>query len=255
MENNAKNKHNTTQAFVLHRRYFRETSFIIDFFTLSYGKISAIAKGIRTSKYNKSGLLIPFTSLYIEFKGKNELQNLLNVESNAQPIVLHNQALYYGLYVNDLLYRLLHKHDVHEELYKQYHEFLLTLSYTAKTHDHRQWLLCLFQNTLLQEIGYGVHWNLTYNNQEIEKNTKYFFVYEYGFVAENQIPSNLKYVINKHILCNGISLLTLYNEPYINHEQISHIPQKIILNDITKIFNCIFQNLLGNKHNNYLLKM
>ena len=36
-------------AFVLHRRAYRETSYIVDFFTLEQGKVSAVAKGDRKS--------------------------------------------------------------------------------------------------------------------------------------------------------------------------------------------------------------
>ena len=40
-------------AFVLHRRAYRETSYIVDFFTLEQGKVSAVAKGVRNSKSDK----------------------------------------------------------------------------------------------------------------------------------------------------------------------------------------------------------
>ena len=43
-------------AFVLHRRPYRETSYIVDFFTLQEGKISAVAKGVKNSKSDRKSL-------------------------------------------------------------------------------------------------------------------------------------------------------------------------------------------------------
>lgn len=251
-ENNSQKSLLVTSAFMLHRRPFRETSIIADFFTLNYGKVSVIAKGIRKDKHNKNGLLTAFNSVHIELKGKHELQNLVNIESNATPIILHNQSLYYGLYVNELLYRLLHKHDTHKELYVNYENFLSNLAYNAKNKQQKQWLLCLFQNKLLQEIGYGLHWNLDYNNQEIQTNRKYFFVYEHGFIDENNIPQHLKFTLNKNLICQGNSLLTLYNQENFFDIQ-KFVPTLQTIQEITNIFNYIFQHLLGKKHSSYLL--
>ncbi|MEC8417605.1 MAG: recombination protein O N-terminal domain-containing protein, partial [Pseudomonadota bacterium] len=43
-------------AYVLHRRPYRETSYIVDFFTLEEGRISAVAKGVKNSKSDKKSL-------------------------------------------------------------------------------------------------------------------------------------------------------------------------------------------------------
>ncbi|MDU0354167.1 recombination protein O N-terminal domain-containing protein [Paraglaciecola aquimarina] len=40
-------------GFLLHRREYRETSYLTDFFTAELGKISAVVKGVRGSKGDK----------------------------------------------------------------------------------------------------------------------------------------------------------------------------------------------------------
>ena len=64
-------------AFVLHRRPYRETSYIVDFFTLQEGKISAVAKGVKNSKSDRKSLLQPFQPLNVQLAGKSDLKNLL----------------------------------------------------------------------------------------------------------------------------------------------------------------------------------
>lgn len=48
-------------AYVLHRRPYRETSYIVDFFTLEEGRISAVAKGVKTVSLIKRAYFNPFS--------------------------------------------------------------------------------------------------------------------------------------------------------------------------------------------------
>ena len=43
-------------GFVLHRRSYRETSYLTDLFTLELGKVSAVARGVRGNKGDKKSL-------------------------------------------------------------------------------------------------------------------------------------------------------------------------------------------------------
>jgi len=59
-----------TEAIVLNRRDFRETSMIADFFTRDFGKISAVLKGIRTEPAKFASNLEPFSLNEIIFYKK-----------------------------------------------------------------------------------------------------------------------------------------------------------------------------------------
>ena len=59
-------------AFVLHRRPFKESSLLIDFFTINEGKISLVARAGRGRKNSQSAILQPFTLLNIAYAGKGD---------------------------------------------------------------------------------------------------------------------------------------------------------------------------------------
>src|SRR5580693_2734969 len=99
------------QAFILHHRPFRETSLLLDVFTEEHGKISLIAKGVRKHRSTLKALLQPFVPLLVSWQGKNELMNLVSVEAKGPPFQLRGDCLLSGLYVNELLVRVLQKQD------------------------------------------------------------------------------------------------------------------------------------------------
>ena len=51
-------------AFILHGRDFRDTSRLLDVFTLDYGRISLVAKGARSARSKLQGVLEPFSPSY-----------------------------------------------------------------------------------------------------------------------------------------------------------------------------------------------
>ncbi len=146
----------TFSGFVLHRRPYRETSLLIDFFTLEYGRLSAVAKGVRgNSKSNKKSLLQPFQRLEIELFGRSKLKNLGRVDSLESAYSLKGNALYCAFYLNEVLVRSLAESEATELLYHQYEFSLVQLSSLndislAKCEP----ILRNFEFVLLQEMGY-----------------------------------------------------------------------------------------------------
>jgi DNA repair protein RecO (recombination protein O) len=115
-------------GFILHRRPYRETSFLLDIFSLEWGKVSAVAKGIRGAKNDKKSLLQPFQSLQLSLAGKHELKNLHQVEALAPSLNLQGTRLFSAMYINELLNRLL-THDMPQaELFLLYHTTLHALA-------------------------------------------------------------------------------------------------------------------------------
>lgn len=139
-------------AYVLHRRLYRENSYLVELFTPEQGRLTVIARGVRKAKSSSSGLLQPFVPLLVSFVGKSELQTLTEVEANGMLSPLQGDCLFAGFYLNELLMCLLEKWDAHPRLYKAYEQTLLALS-TDKL-DER--VLRSFEKTLLDELGYGL---------------------------------------------------------------------------------------------------
>jgi DNA repair protein RecO (recombination protein O) len=135
------------QAYVLHARPYRETSALVDFFTPA-GRVSGVLRGAR----GKAGSLArPFVPLSVEFRGKSELRSVARLEPSGASPWLMGEALFSGLYLNELLVRLLPFADAQPTLYEHYHLTLQALALGRPLEP----LLRAFEWRLLVELGYA----------------------------------------------------------------------------------------------------
>lgn len=140
-------------GFILHTIPYRETSLLVDLFSLNHGRVRCVAKGFR--KPNKKGIaktLFPYTEYHFHWQGRGELKTLVQADPLQSPVFLKQEALFIGLYTNELLYKLLHQHDPHQPLYHFYHQFMSHLSVSGL--DQAE--LRRFEMLLLEELGYGL---------------------------------------------------------------------------------------------------
>ena len=164
-------------GFVLHRRSYRETSYLTDLFTLELGKVSAVARGVRGNKGDKKSLLQPFQPLLLTVSGKHELRNLNQLESTGSMMQLVGHQLFSAMYLNELLNRLLPKEVPHPELFLSYQQ---SLKWLASDGDIEP---CLrqFELLLLDDMGYGIDLTQEYETgQTVEANVDYCLVLENG---------------------------------------------------------------------------
>ena len=167
-------------AFILHASGYRETSLLLEVYSRHYGRIGLVARGARRAQRAGRALLTPFLSLLINWSGKGELATLTGVETESAAIRLERDALFCGLYLNELLVRLLHRHDPHEALYDIYQSTLVRLL----DPDHVMQTLRLFEKHLLQELGYGLVLEHEINgNSPIVPDLVYDYVPERGPVT------------------------------------------------------------------------
>ena len=142
------------RAYVLHSRPYRETSAIIDFFTAEYGRLSAVAKGIRAARSERKSLLQPLHQLQIELAGRSALKQLLKVESVKSPVSLPSRHLYAMFYVNELLVRALAQSDPADDIFAAYEVLLQQLSTQQQELLNVEPILREFEFILLQSMGY-----------------------------------------------------------------------------------------------------
>ena len=164
-------------GFLLHRRSYRETSYLTDLFTLELGKVSAVAKGVRGNKGDKKSLLQSFQLLLLSVSGKHELRNLNQLESAGPMLQLIGHQLFSAMYLNELLNRLLPKEVPHPELFLSYQQ---SLNWLASGGDIEP---CLrqFELLLLDDMGYGIDLTQEYENgQAVEADIEYCLVLESG---------------------------------------------------------------------------
>lgn len=158
-------------AYILHQRYFRETSRILDVITPQHGRISVVAKGTN-NKRSQQGLYQIYQPLYISWQGQGELYTLTSIEAASAPYLLIGDASLCGLYINELLVRLFPQNLAEPDLFSAYQEVLSRLALG----DNSQQALRVFEKELLTVIGYGLVLDQqAETGQEISDNDDYFY--------------------------------------------------------------------------------
>jgi len=152
-------------AFVVHARAYRDSSFLVDCFTPDYGRICAIARGVRRGKNNQRALLNPFIPLLISLQGKSSLKLLVSLESTGQRLHLTGVRLYSGLYLNELLLRVLSEWDSCPSLFQHYTAALRALAGDTDI----ELVLRRFEKHLLHELGYAIDWHCEANSEQALK--------------------------------------------------------------------------------------
>ncbi len=148
----------TLAAYVLHRYDWSESSLILDLFTREQGRIAAAAKGAKRPFSQLRGVLLPFQRLAVTLgrspsaEEAREIENLRGAEWAGGAPMLTGAALFSGFYLNELLLKLIARHDPHPRLFDAYGATLASLG--AGSDDARaQAALRAFELILLKEIG------------------------------------------------------------------------------------------------------
>jgi DNA repair protein RecO (recombination protein O) len=139
-------------AYVLHVRPYRESSVLLEAFTRAYGRIGLVARGARGSRSRWKGSLQPFRPLLLSWSQRAELGTLTGADQVAAPPSLVGEALFCGLYANELLMRFLHRADPHTMLFDHYRNLLTGLA----GGEPPQPLLRRFEYHLLSAAGFGL---------------------------------------------------------------------------------------------------
>jgi DNA repair protein RecO (recombination protein O) len=181
-------------AYVLHTQPFQNTSLLVDFFSMDYGRVRAVAKGARSAKSKYRSLLQLFQPLLVSLSGRGELKTLTGLESSHSALNLEGQRLFSGMYINELLTRLLLNHVEHKQLYLAYQDTLAALKGDADL----QIVLRQFELCLLSELGYGINLESDcHTHESIEANRHYRFTPDIGFQeldADQPSASNRVYL-------------------------------------------------------------
>lgn len=191
-------------AFVLHTRLYRETSLLVDAFTEFDGRVTFIAKGARRAKSAHKGLLQPFVPLMVSYLGKGELKTLTHAELSGPILSLTGEKLVSGLYLNELLTRLLMMGAPMPELFKTYSDTLQSLSSTESLSPR----LRLFEKALLEALGEGICLTEDVHGVTIESDKHYLYVPAQGFYEV--LPDTLH--DKSQLVLAGEALLSLASE-------------------------------------------
>lgn len=165
-------------AFILHKQAFRNSSLLIDFFCLGYGRVRAVARGARGGKSRYRALLQAFQPLLVSFSGKGDVKTVVTVESNSIESDLTGERLLSGLYLNELITRILITNVEHRTLFQHYQEALDGLRSEADLAK----VLRRFELGMLEELGYGINLEHDCSSHELIKaDCYYLFTPDLGF--------------------------------------------------------------------------
>ena len=191
-------------GFILHTIPYRETSLLVDIFTLNHGRLRCVAKGFR--KPNKKGIaktLFPYTEHHFQWQGRGELKTLNQAEPIQAPVFLKQESLFVGLYINELLYKLLHQNDPHQSLYEFYCQLMTQLS----SSEILQPVLRRFEMLLLEELGYGLVLDAeAETGQAVSSEHLYYYIPDQGLkLIQDPTADNLHAFSGADImaLCQG----------------------------------------------------
>jgi DNA repair protein RecO (recombination protein O) len=141
-------------AWLLHRRPFRDSSQLLEFFTLDHGRLGLVARGV--SRRRRGGpltaLLQPFRPLLVSFTLRGDLGSLTGVEAGGETLAPVGERLFSALYLNELLTRCLPRQEEQAGLFAAYGRALEDLAGEALLEP----ALRRLEFTLLEALGYAV---------------------------------------------------------------------------------------------------
>lgn len=141
-------------AYVLHSHDWSESSLILDMFCREQGRVVAIAKGAKRPYSQLRPVLMPFQRIAVGFGARRnddaEVWLLRQAEWAGGPAFCGGDALLPGFYLNELLMKLLPRHDPHPVLFEAYADTLQALSEPGLL----QAALRAFELILLRQLGH-----------------------------------------------------------------------------------------------------
>ncbi|HDY82829.1 MAG: DNA repair protein RecO [Gammaproteobacteria bacterium] len=169
-------------SYILHSRPYRDSSALLEVLTAEYGRISLVARGARRRSrgVSSAALLQPFIPLLLSFSGRTELKTLTATEAVGKVSMLRGERMFSGLYVNELVVRLLHQHDAHPQLFAAYARTLQALAGNEVVDT----VLRRFEFSLLHELGYSFDLSVDgASGAPVRENLWYHYHPDFGMVA------------------------------------------------------------------------
>lgn len=114
-------------GWVLHRRPWRESSLLVEYFSEQQGRVGLVARAARSARSPWRGLVEPFCLLTASWTRRGEMGTLTDLEAAGNRHVLSGRTLWCGLYANELIMKLIARDDPAPEVFVAYGDLLLRL--------------------------------------------------------------------------------------------------------------------------------
>jgi len=160
-------------AYVIHTRPFQDNKILLDLLTFEHGLVRAVW---RVPK--KGGRVMPasFLSYQVLLKGRTDLKTLHVLESTQSAAILTGSKLYAGMYVHELLLKLLPMNLPISSFFDLYQWLIQNLQTEAPVAP----LLRRFEHALFEEVGNSINLSMTATGSSLELNSLYRFDVRFG---------------------------------------------------------------------------
>ena len=192
-------RYNDELAVVLHVRAWRETSLLIELLTQEHGRIGCVARSVNGAKKHAfRAALQPFQLIRFNAAQKTELAHLSAAESVDNLPVLAEDVALSVFYINELILRLVPKHDPHQHLFELYLELRTMLKTVDLDRSHLAWILRQFERDFLDLLGLGIDLSHDVHGVSIDAGSRYWIDPEAGarqvIVERNEIGSQVRVI-------------------------------------------------------------
>jgi DNA repair protein RecO (recombination protein O) len=210
-------------AFLLSARSYRETSQLLEVLTPNHGRVGLVARGARGPKARQRGVLAPFRPLLLSWLEAGDLGTLTESEAAGPDTALVGERIFHGWYLNELLLKLLQRHDPHPDIFDNYRKALNRL---AGSELEAEAALRVFEKRLLEQLGYGPSLE-----QDFEPGLRYRHQLDGSFVPiEGEAPGLLagsslialreECLDQRNALDDARRLLRRLLEPHVPHDSL-----------------------------------
>jgi len=166
-------------AYILHRRAYRENSFLIDIVTPEYGRVTLVAHAGSKNR-SRAAQLQSFQPLLVSWQGKHALKTLTNIEAPTGPLRFRGDIIYSAYYINELTLHLVAQYMACPEVFAAYTLALGELSSEDLDIQQLQQRLRVFELALLDDVGVLPRLDATSDGQTVESGGRYCWHYEQG---------------------------------------------------------------------------
>jgi len=187
-------------AWILHQHPYRDSSLLLEVFSRAYGRLGLVARGARSARSRWQNQLQILRPLALSWNLRGELGTLTDVDSRGTVGVYPGRQIWCACYLNELLLRLMTRHDPHPDIFDAYEQALMALG----TSEERA--LRVFEKRLLQSLGYGLLLDHEFDNgTPVQQDMLYEYHLERGPVRRQQ-------ACHEGIFLQGSSLLSLHRD-------------------------------------------
>ena len=158
-------------GYILRTRPYSDASVIVDLFTKEAGRITCMARPAKLRGKVQKGHLQSFRILQLDWQGRGEMLRLNQTDERFRhriPV----PSLLYGLYLNELILKLIPQHTSLDTLYRDYQNSLQLLVES----DSPMLVVIRFEMALMEGLGHPLNlWNDDEGGAEIRQGQRYLY--------------------------------------------------------------------------------